>query len=77
MKWYYPNVKSFQIKRRTFEGKTNPAKNNNSLTSKYYTSRRYWLEIEYDNYFSESCYRTKAKCLEVVELAKRIAGTRI
>ncbi len=67
-------VKDFQIKRRTFEGKTNPAKNDNSLTSKYMPSYRYWLKIQYETYTSENCFCTKAECLGAVATAKNIVG---
>lgn len=66
----YQKVTGFNIKRRTFEGKTDPTKNNSSLTSKYMTSYKYWLEIEYDSYTAENCYPTKAKCITAVETAK-------
>jgi len=75
MKLIHPNVKGFEIKRRTFEGRTNPDKNNSSLTSKYMPSYKYWMRIEYDNYSSEYCKPTKKQCLEIVEAAKRKAGT--
>lgn len=71
----YQKVKGFEIKRRTFEGKINPAKNNNSLTSKYMVSYKYWMRIDYDNYSSENCYIRKSDCLAAVETAKRQAGS--
>ena len=75
MKLYYQKVKSFVIKRRTFEGKTNPAKNDNSLTSKYMPSYRYWLRILfYDGSSSETCYRQKIDCSGAVATAKAMAG---
>jgi len=74
MEFRYQNVKGFEIKRRTFEGKTDPAKNDSSLTSKYMPSYKYWLQIEYDNYTAENCFPTKAQCIAAVETAKRQAG---
>lgn len=74
MKHYHPQVKDFEIKRRTFEGKTDPNKNDNSLNSKYMPSYKYWMRIDYENYSSECCYPTKAQCLEAVETAKQKAG---
>jgi len=71
----YQNVKSSTIKRRTFEGKTDPTKNDSSLTSKYMTSYKYWLRIEYDGYTAEDCHPTKAECIAAVELAKKRAGS--
>ncbi|KKN00790.1 hypothetical protein LCGC14_1134150 [marine sediment metagenome] len=71
----YQEVTGFNIKRRTFEGKTDPTKNNSSLTSKYMTSYKYWLEIEYDGYTAENCYPTKAECIAAVETAKARVGS--
>ena len=75
MKFYYPDVLSYEIKRRTFEGKDNPDKNNNSLTSKYMPSYKYWMKIEHPNYVSKNCYRTKQDALEALETAKYRAGS--
>ena len=74
MKLKYQKVSGFNIKRRTFEGKTNPTKNDSSLTSKYMTSYKYWLEINYEGYTAENCYRTKADCIIAVETAQDRAG---
>jgi len=74
MKFTHPNVIGFEIKRRTFEGETNPDKNNNSLTSKYMSSYKYWLRIDYENYSSENCYSKKSECQQAVETAKQLAG---
>jgi hypothetical protein len=58
MTWEKPI--SLTIKRRTFEGKTNPKANNNSLTSKYMPSYKYWSEITYENGQKiTNCHRTK------------------
>lgn len=74
MKFTHSNVIGFEIKRRTFEGKTNPNKNDNSLTSKYMPSYKYWLRIEYEDYSSENCYPRKSECQQAVETAKQLAG---
>jgi len=75
MKFTYPNIKSYEIKRRTFEGKTNPQKNLNSLTSKYMPSYKYWVKISFDNgTHSEDCRPTKQSCIDYVEHRKRLAG---
>ena len=75
MKMIHPNVKGFEIKRRTFEGKNDPNKNNNSLTSKYMLSYKYWLRIDYEDYSAERCYPKKLDCQQAVETAKRLAGS--
>lgn len=75
MKLTHPNVKGFEIKRRTFEGKTDIDKNNNSFTSKYMPSYKYWLRIDYENYSSENCYPKKSDCQQAIETAKRLAGS--
>ncbi len=69
MEMIYPNVIGFEFKRRTFEGK-----NDNSLTSKYMPSYKYWLRIDYENYSAEKCYPKKSDCQQAVETAKRLAG---
>ena len=71
---YYEQVKSFEIKRRTFEGRTNPGKNNNSLTSKYMPSYKYWVRIVFENYTTDQCFPTKKQCVDYVEQRKRAAG---
>lgn len=75
MELIHPSVIGFEIKRRTFEGKTDIDKNNNSLTSKYMPSYKYWLRIDYENYSSENCHPKKSDCQQAVEKAKRLAGT--
>ena len=75
MKLQYQNVKGFEIKRRTFEGKTEPEKNNSSLTSKYMPSYKYWMRIDYDNYSSENCYPRKSDCVAAIERAENQAGS--
>ncbi len=74
MKMLNPKVAGYAIRRRTFEGKTNPKKNDCSLTSKYMPSHKYWLMIDWGNYSSEYTYPTKAQCLTIVEDAKKRAG---
>jgi hypothetical protein len=39
-------IYSIQVKRRTFEGKTDNSKNDNALTSKYMPSYKYWYEFK-------------------------------
>lgn len=75
MKITYPKVKSFEIKRRTFEGRTDPTKNDNSLTSKYMPSYKYWVKIKFeDGSETEDTKPTKQLCLNFVEHRKSIAG---
>jgi hypothetical protein len=80
MELYHSKVKGFEIKRRTFEGKTDHTKNDNSLTSKYMPSYKYWLRIEYhaDEHHArqatEYCCRTKQEALDRVERAKYLEG---
>lgn len=74
MEFRHLPVKRFEIKRRTFEGKTNPAKNNNSLTSKYMPSYKYWLLLDFGCHTTEDCYPTKRQCYQRIEEAKREAG---
>jgi hypothetical protein len=40
-------IKNANIVRRTFEGKTDPSKNDNPITSKYYTSKKYAVVCEW------------------------------
>ena len=47
MKLYWSTPVKYEIKRRTFEGKTDPSKNDSALTSKYQPSYRYYMEIEF------------------------------
>ena len=63
-------IVSFEVKRRTFEGKTDPSKNDHASTSKYMTSYRYIalykVKREYDDGgISEReeyrCFRSKAE----------------
>ena len=66
----YRKIKSFDIKRRTFEGK-----NDSSLTSKYMPSYKYWLKVIYeDNNSSEDCFRTKQEALKRIEDWRRKEG---
>lgn len=39
---------SYELKPRTFEGKTDPSKNGDPLTSKYMTSYKYWMKVYYE-----------------------------
>ncbi len=65
------------IKRRTFEGEIDPSKNDNSLTSKYMPSYRYWLKITYPHNIEgiTSIYRRKKDAEDAFELAIKLTGT--
>jgi hypothetical protein len=78
MKMIRPGVKSFEIKRRTFEGKIDPSKNDCSLTSKYMPSYKYWLRIVFDNgQISTETKPTKQQCIDFVDNCRRQAGTEL
>ena len=57
-----------EVLRRTFEGKTDPSKNDDALTSKYYPSKKYLLRYKFVGYgfFVNETHETKA----VAEFAK-------
>ena len=66
-------VIKFEVKRRTFEGKTDPSKNDEALTSKYMTSYRYIalyrIRFEYEHggvseVDTSRCFRTKREAEE-------------
>ncbi len=70
MELRYGKVKSFVIKRRTFEGK-----NDHSLTSKYMTSYKYWYElITEEGARHENTTRTKREAVGEIEDYKRKEG---
>ena len=46
-RWTISNIK---ILKRTFEGATNPDKNDNPVTSKYYTSKKFIVEYDIKGY---------------------------
>ena len=75
MEMTYAKPIGYNIQRRTFEGKTDPAKNNSSLTSKYMPSYKYWVKIDFDGgYSEEKTFTTKAQCIEYVDHRQSIAG---
>lgn len=75
MKLYYDKPTEYTIKRRTFEGKTDPSKNADSLTSKYMPSYKYWLLIGYDTCRKAvSTFRTKLDAEAFYANALKIAG---
>ena len=75
MKMYYDKPTECTIKRRTFEGKTDPSKNSDSLTSKYMPSYKYWLLIGYDTgRKAVATFRTKAEAAAFYAKAQRMAG---
>jgi len=65
------NITYAEIFKRTFEGKTNPSKNDDALTSKYYTSKKYLLKYkcrEYGNRYYNKLFETKLLAEEAKEL---------
>lgn len=43
------NISNIRIVKRTFEGLTDPTKNDNPVTSKYYTSKKYIVLYDVEN----------------------------
>ena len=75
MEFKHGNVKTFEIKRRTFEGRTDPEKNDCALTSKYMPSYKYWMRVELDDGIThEFCRPGKQDCLDDLEKCKQQAG---
>ena len=72
----YEMPTGYEIKRRTFEGKTDPSKNDNSLTSKYMPSYKYWLKITFPQSAQPhtNCFRTKREAEESYANAVKRAG---
>jgi hypothetical protein len=65
------HITDIQILRRTFEGKTDPSKNDDALTSKYSPSKRYLLRYrctEYGDHCISEAYETKRLAEYAVEL---------
>jgi len=65
------HITDIAVLRRTFEGKTNPNKNHDALTSKYYPSKRYLLRYrctEYGDAHVDETYETKG----LAEYAKEL-----
>ena len=77
MEMKYEKPTGHVIKRRTFEGKTDPSKNDSGLTSKYMPSYKYWMKITYPHapQGHTDCYRTKKDAEAAFELAVTRAGT--
>jgi len=66
---------SYEIKKRTFEGKTDPSKNFNSLTSKYMTSYKYWMEITFkDESKEDNTFVKKSDAVDYYERRKKQGG---
>jgi len=75
MKLYYGIPISCTIKQRTFEGKNNPSKNDDPLTSKYMPSYKYHLDIGYeDGRHASGTHRTKKQAQEFYDRAVKMAG---
>jgi hypothetical protein len=68
------HITKAEVLRRTFEGKTDPSKNNDALTSKYYPSKRYLLRYqctEYGDHVVTESHTTKKLAEEAKELLLR------
>jgi len=64
-----------EIKRRTFEGKTDLTANEHSLTSRYMPSLRYHMTITFeDGTTRENCFRTKRDAEYYYERCVCLAG---
>lgn len=75
MKFYYDKPESCIIKKRTFEGKTDPDKNADSLTSKYMPSYKYWVELIYETgRHAVATFRTKTEAEAFYAKALKMAG---
>lgn len=62
----------YEVKKRTFEGKTDPDKNEKSLTSKYMTSQKYiaFYTVQWDHGGigeMNKLYTTKREAIEDME----------
>ena len=76
--FYYQVPVSYEIKKRTFEGETDPTKNFDPLTSKYMRSYKYWIEVTFKNGTkSQETFSTKRNCIDYYERRCLIAGKRI
>ena len=75
MVFKYRKVESSEIKKRTFEGKTDPSKNNHSLTSKYMPSYKYYMKVNYELGTSrEDCFRTRKDAEDYLKVLKNREG---
>ena len=60
--WDKNGIAYIEVLKRTFEGNTDPAKNGDALTSKYYPSKKYLLRCKYSgsDHESNETYETKS-----------------
>ena len=68
------HITKAEVLRRTFEGRTDPEKNSDALTSKYYSSKKYLLRYtctEYGGDYISQSYETKALAEEARTLLLR------
>ena len=66
-RWFTEPIQDAQIVRRTFEGKDDPTKNDDPVTSKYYTSQRYAVVcMQYGNRRVYTC-RTKQEAQDWID----------
>lgn len=68
------HITEIEVLRRTFEGKADPSKNDDVLTSKYSPSKRYLLRYKCTEYGSQcvnECHETKALAVYAGELLLR------
>ena len=74
------HITDIQVFRRTFEGKTNPCKNDDAVTSKYYPSKKYLLRYkctEYGDRYVSEAYKTKRIAEERKDLLLKYNHNRI
>jgi hypothetical protein len=67
-------ISNINIHRRTFEGKTDEAKNSNPITSKYNPSKKYAVSYDLEGYGhnpSVHCVITKKDALEHIKYLKK------
>ena len=66
-------VTNINIHKRTFEGATDPSKNENPITSKYYTNNKYAVSYDVEGYEHNPhvrCFRTKKDAEQYVDELK-------
>lgn len=66
-------ISNIAIHKRTFEGVTDPSKNDNPVTSKYRTSRKYAVSFDIEGYEhnpSVHCVMSKKDALSLIERLK-------
>ena len=66
------NISNVQVHKRTFEGETDPSKNDNPITSKYYRSCKFAVSYNIEGYehLVVTCKRTKKDAIAYVEKLK-------